>query len=317
VRTPAAATSLGILSAFASVLLSAHGCRPTTVTGPKAAEPYSVESHSVEVDFPDPALEDAIRKRIKKAYGPIFASDLALLGEVEMDSRGITNLSGLEYLINVHSLSLRGNFVSDLTPLSGLTSLTELFLTRNRISSIEPLVKLVGLKELRLDQNNISNIESLAGLTGLEALRLSMNPVQDFWPLGALTELKSLTIYETEGLGEMIWLPSLTDLRDLRLSWSPITNIQGVAKLTRLRVLLLSQTNISDISPLEDLKLLERLYLDRNEITDLAPLVANQGLRTDDVIWVWANPLTTWDACPHIRTLRARGATVDEDLGCR
>lgn len=298
--------------AFVSLLFLAPGCGPSGTTGPDPPE-----SDSVEIYFPDPALETAIRMRIGKAKGPVYTSDLATLGQVELNSQGITNLSGLEHLTSVHTLSLANNFVTDLAPISGLTTLTELHLSNNLVTDLTPISGLTSLTKLYLTRNIISSIEPLAQLTGLDTLRLSMNPIQDFSPLGALTRLRVLAIMETPGLGEMTWLSALTELQELHLGWAPITSIQGVASIPNLRVLWLSNVELYDISPLANLARLRTLYIDRNEISDLAPLVANKGIGAGDHIRVFANPLNRWEACPQIRILRERGARVDEDLGCR
>ena len=71
----------------------------------------------------------------------------------------------LANLINLESLSLAGNGITDITLLAGMKKLTKLILTDNRIEDFSPL----------------------AGLTNLSTLNIRNNPGTDFSPLAALT----------------------------------------------------------------------------------------------------------------------------------
>jgi internalin A len=280
---------------LAVVILSTSACGfdAPGAFGPLPQDPPE-PGEGVEVRFPDPMLERAIRLRIGRASGPIFQSDLATLTKLKLSGKYITNLSGMEYLTSVHTLYLSGNSIWDVTPISGLTT----------------------LKELHLSGNNISNLEPLSQLIGLEYLRISGNPIEDFSPLGALTNLRDLYIMETPGLGEMTWLSELTELERLFLGYAPVSSIQSLTNLTNLRELYIPRANVDDVSPLRSLVLLNDLELRSNEISDLGPLVANHGLKYGDQIGIWGNPLTRQEACPLVQVLIDRGVTVDHDLDC-
>ncbi|MCL0101253.1 stalk domain-containing protein, partial [Peptococcaceae bacterium] len=91
------------------------------------------------VTFLDANLEAAIRDALRKPTGDITKVDMAELTNLRAWERGITDLSGLEYAVNLTSLNLRGNQITDITPLAGLTNLTSLDLGRNLITDITPL----------------------------------------------------------------------------------------------------------------------------------------------------------------------------------
>ena len=85
----------------------------------------SVSVSAVVVNFPDPGLEAAIREAIGKPTGDIHDTDLVGLTDLNADNRGIVNLEGIQYCVDLTELSLNSNQISDIAPLAGLTNLTQ------------------------------------------------------------------------------------------------------------------------------------------------------------------------------------------------
>ncbi len=125
--------------------------------------------------------------------------------------RGLTNLTYLEFqrtlisdlsssslvgLINLKTLRVGNDSISDLSPLAGLSKLEILAVNDGDISDLTPLVGLTSLKELNLAGNNISDISPLAGLTNLTWLNVGQNNIVNVSPLGGLTNLKWLGVYK-------------------------------------------------------------------------------------------------------------------------
>ncbi len=67
--------------------------------------------------FPDANLRAAIREALNKPQGLIYTYELEALIRLEAPQRGISDVSGLEYLINLWVLNLGGNNISDILPL--------------------------------------------------------------------------------------------------------------------------------------------------------------------------------------------------------
>jgi len=133
-----------------------------------------------EVIFPDSNLEEAIREAIDKPEGPIYTTDLEGLTELEPGGRDITDLTGLEYCINMEHLWFPVNQISDLSPLSELTNLEVLHLGLNQISDLTPLSDLTDLECLELSRNQISDIKPLVDSPGLsegDNVNLKDNPL--------------------------------------------------------------------------------------------------------------------------------------------
>ncbi len=137
------------------------------------------------VTFPDTNLESVIRTQISKPSGDIYRSDLMAILQINANSRGIANLSGLEYCMGLIEILMADDSVSDLGPVANLIKLRSLQLFNNDISSITPIAGLVNLEKVILGFNSISDISALSGLTKLHELRLDYNNIADIAPLAA------------------------------------------------------------------------------------------------------------------------------------
>ena len=146
------------------------------------------------VHIPDSNLRSAIHNALGLDSPMITQADMLRLEALPAERRGITDLIGLEYALNLKVLLLQGNSASNLTPLAGLTKLENLALIGNSITDISPLSSLTRLKRLYLDFNRISDIRPLAGLTELTHLGLAYNSISDVNPLAGLYNLEILHI---------------------------------------------------------------------------------------------------------------------------
>jgi internalin A len=225
----------------------------------------------VVVDIPDANLEAAIRETLGIPTDPLTNVDMASLTLFSAPEKGITDLSGLEYCVNLTNLYLGDNDISDISPLSGLTNLMTLDIYENNIANISPLTGLIKLESLWLDSNNITDITTLAGLTNLRSLDLSSNNISDFSPLLALTNL-SFLLLNNSNINDISLFAGMTNLTGLRLNDNNITDIGPLGSLTNLNYLELSDNNISDLSPVADLTNLIMLFMGGNNISDIGPI---------------------------------------------
>ena len=148
------------------------------------------------VNIPDPNL----RALIKASGATITVQDMARLRELHVFN--ISDLTGLEYAINLGQLSISGTSIADISVLTGLTNLNWLGLSDNGISDISALAGLTNLRSLDLSNNSISDISALAGLTNLNWLDLSDNSISDISALVELTGFELVrpyraTVYQT------------------------------------------------------------------------------------------------------------------------
>ena len=247
----------------------------------------------VVVIFPDANLEAAIRGAINKPTGDIYYSDVETLTRLYVQSKGISDLSGLEYCTNLTHLDLGDNRITSITALSGLTRLRYVLLGLNPIADISPLSDLTNLFYLSLGYCEISNLEPLSSLVNLAFLSLGGNHITDISSLSGLTSLSKL-----------------------HLSNNQIAEISTISELANLTMLNLGGNQITDISALLGLTNLSRLILYENQISDIGALVLNPGLSEGDFVdlsynWLDLSPGT--QASQDLQMLQDRGVTVNSD----
>ena len=289
------------------------------------------------VVFPDPNLEAAIREAIGKPTGDIYQSDLVGLTTLDADSRGIADLTGLEYctsladlrlgnneISNISSLSaltnltylyLVNNQISDVSPLSGLTGLTDLFLANMQINDISPLSGLTSLTQLHLyGGGQISDISPLSGLTSLTALKIDTNQISDISPLSSLTSLTSLTA-EGNQISDISPLSGLTSLTYLALSQNQISDINALSSLNSLTMLYIGNNQIEEVSPLSGLTNLDYIRIRYNQITDISPLSSLTNLSNLDLGWNQISAVPPLSGLTNLRELYIHGNQISDISG--
>lgn len=291
----------------------------------------------VVVVFPDPNLEAAIREAISKPTGDILDNDLLGMTELVAPLRSIQNLTGLEYAINLLSLTLHSNQISDLSPLAALSSLSTLDLNGNLISNLGPLSGLSSLSILQLEGNQIADLSGLAGLGSVYDLQLDFNQISDLSPLSGLGNVIYLGLWSNQisdlsplsglsslselsvgsnPISDLSPLSGLTNLFGLYLGSSQISDLSPLAALSTIGFLGLEYNQVSDLSPLAGLENLHELRLDFNQVSDLNSLVVNPGLGAGVFITLYGNPLSQDALCADIPALQARGVAVSFDGVC-
>ena len=159
------------------------------------AQNFGKEAPSPVVAIPDANLRTAIESALNKDSGaPITEAEMATLDSLAASDAEITDLTGLEYAVNLTYLSLNDNDITDVSALAKLTSLTQLWLSNNSIDDVSALSKLTNLTELWLWNNRIEDISPLSGLTNLTRLSLGRNNVTDVSALAGLTNLKTIIL---------------------------------------------------------------------------------------------------------------------------
>ena len=236
------------------------------------------------INISDPALATVIRNKLNKTTGDLMKSDLESLVELDASSKKISNLSGLEYAVNLQELNLTWNDIPDISPLAGLTNLKTLYLNPNldyfKIHiDLSPLAGLTNLETLWIPNYIISDISPLSGLTKLKFLRLDCvhfpyeghGLINDLTPIAGLVNLEKLQLRGNK-ISDITPLGKMSSLKDLYLDYNQITNISVLANLANLESLIISNNTIDDISPLSGLTSLWDIDAQCNQISDLNPL---------------------------------------------
>lgn len=168
------------------------------------------------VAFPDPNLEAAVRTSLKKNEGDILRSDLKKITYLIANDKGISNLEGIQYMVNLRGLILANNKISDVSLLSANINLEQLMLSKNFISDISPLKALNKLTNLNLYSNQITDISVAANFPNLKELDVNTNQVYDISPLKTLKNLGKLDL-ASNPIIDISALNSLSNLKELNI----------------------------------------------------------------------------------------------------
>ncbi|GGD79549.1 stalk domain-containing protein [Paenibacillus nasutitermitis] len=255
----------------------------------------SMEELAQEPVIKDENLEQAIHSWLgKKGDEPLTKADLESLTVVSLSGKGIKDLQGLEYAVNVTELDLNNNEITDLTPLKQLSKIRHLSLKANQISSIEELSALKEMKyleiswnqisslevvkqlprliELDADHNQISNVQALPGASELAYLKMRDNAIENITPLGSMKKLTYLDVSSNK-IKDFSPLRMLsTSLTYLGIDDGQVSDLKILEGFYKLEGLSANHNNIESLAPLAKLTNLSTLDLSSNKIKDLEPL---------------------------------------------
>lgn len=168
----------------------------------------------------DPAIREFIMDRLQIPELPIGKAELAGLMEIDLSytwlPAPVTSLEGLQDVVNLATLQIDRNAVTDLSPLAGLSNLRTL-----RLGA-------AGRTE-RLDLS----LEPLVGLPRLHTLELNFYSINDPGSLPAIPDLTNLHLTNC-GIERIENLTTL-DLWNLTLDWNPIVDVEALLEFPNLR----------------------------------------------------------------------------------
>ena len=204
--------------------------------------------------------------------------------------------------------------MEELTSLEKLTGLTSLTLWGNNLMDVSPLVTLTNLGSLDLRWNPITNQTVLAGMANLDrlylgatlqqhqfpcphdsthVLNLADNQISDLSPLSGLTNLNYLVLNGNPSLPNSSVLSGMSGLVNLELRGCGITNLDFLSNLIHLAYADLAYNQITDPSPLAGPTNLS-LVLDGNTNLDYLRL---SGLTNVCRMWLNGNSISNVGFC--------------------
>ena len=292
----------------------------------------------ITADFVDTNFLSAVRERLGKEPGDeIYDSDVANIGSLDVSSRNITSLAGIEYFTSLEYLVCRDNQL-EVLDISGLTKLRQLSCDNNQLVTID-VSGLSSLEYLSCSSNSLTQLK-MDGAYALESISCGDNQLSslDVSSLNSLKHLScrnsQLTTLNISGLNSLedLYCPenqlvsldasNLTALTFLDCDDNQLTTL-NINSTSVLEVLScnnnqLSALDVSDLISLKNLSFcynkitgieldglssLERLYCPNNQLgsLDVSNLTALISLVCDD------NQLTSLDVS---------GLALLKDLSC-
>lgn len=166
--------------------------------------------------------------------GELSKSEMESIMELELESKGITDLSGLENAVNLTNLSLSNNNISNISALSNLTKLQFLYLSNCNITDITALTNITNLYSLNLSHNNIEDISALSNISKiikLETLYLNDNKITDITPIAQLSNLDILDL-SNNYITDLTPTNTMKNIDILKTEGQKTTNVDVTDKTT-------------------------------------------------------------------------------------
>lgn len=218
--------------------------------------------------FGDKNIESAVKAALKTDKDKLEVADVASLQTLTVSDKKVSNLDGLQYLVNLENLDLKNNDINDIKPIASLIKLRNVNLSNNKISNINPLERLKNIITLYLDDNDIEDISSIANLNKLLTLSISKNKIKNVDALKETQRILILNIYGTL-VEDLKPISSLENLKTLNLANTQITDISPLKDNKKLSSLNIIGTAVLDISPLKSLSNLTSFYYESSTKTEI------------------------------------------------
>uniref|UniRef100_A0A915N2K8 High mobility group box domain-containing protein n=1 Tax=Meloidogyne javanica TaxID=6303 RepID=A0A915N2K8_MELJA len=167
------------------------------------------------------------------------------LTELELYDNQLTEIQGIENLINLEILDLSYNRIGKIKGISTLSKLRKLFLINNKIEQIEGLEGLILLELLELGDNKIKEISNLNHLINLQELFLGKNKIKKIEGIDSLVKLRVLSL-PANRLTKLEGLENLVELEELHINDQGIESLNGIKNQVHLQLLDAAANSISD-----------------------------------------------------------------------
>lgn len=292
-----------IAATVAGLALLAVGLAPAAVA----------QTGSAGVSIPDPSLRSAIELALDKQSGAtITESDMARLGSLDAPNSNISQLDGLQYAVNLRSLYLQRNRISDASSLTNLARMQVLVLHGNDIPEID-LRRMTDLRFLDLSNNDLATLDLSGQRTRVgETARASR--LYALWLHG--NRLASVDVSGLTALKDRPDGASHPNYVSLRLDRNRLTRVTGLSDLPRAVWSLRLEHNRLTSLDLSGAGHLHYLYLNNNPISSTANLTGLSGLTNLRRLHLYETDISTINLSRFSRLERAflndnRLSTVD------
>ncbi|MEB5654772.1 NEAT domain-containing protein [Bacillus anthracis] len=207
---------------------------------------------------------------------PITKEDLLKVKSlivVEAKSKGIKDVSGLEYMTNLENLTLEEVKLENIKFISNLRQLKSVSITYAELEDIGPLAELEHIESLSLRNNKISDLSPLSQMKKIKLLDLNSNYIKDIKPLFTVKSLRTLTVANNQiSNAGLEGVHQLKNLKTFEISNNGLSNVEHINGMNKLIELGLSKNELVDLTPLSKLSGLQKLNLEENFISDITPL---------------------------------------------
>ncbi|MFA0815886.1 MAG: leucine-rich repeat domain-containing protein [Anaerofustis sp.] len=279
--------SMILAISFLPVSVDAAGTDPATILTDPAFDLNTIDPgtlqqwYASEVSVPDASLKKALMNAANVASGgTLTVKDmLSLPTTLDLSGLSITNLTGMQYAINLKKLNVSNNSISSLDSLRNLYNLQTLNYSNNTVTLVPSWIFTSrDLEEVNGSSNGAYMISLISSTNSLETLYLENNKLTDIPDLSSCASLRTLSFANNQIKTFPESLLKLTGLQSLSLAGNQITDVPDLSSLTALKALSLNNNQLTAIpSGIESMAALQTLSLSGNKITEISDGVMTLG----------------------------------------
>lgn len=245
---------------------------------------YTIGGVIKEVEFADPAMEEAIRLHLDVSKDHVlYTNDLWELTyfTVPADAKDLSDLSYLTFVEDMAIEAIPSGLLSNLSSMVNLTSLQirDVAITADELKLIGSLPK---LESLTMSNCGLSTISGLENAQNLKYLDLSQNTLRDLTPLASITGLQELYL-QNNAVADLSIVSAFTGLTKLDVAFNVLSDLSPAFNCTELAYLAAGNNQLTAISGMENLTELTYLDLNTNQIADVSMLASCKKIQTLDI----------------------------------
>ena len=236
----------------------------------------------------------------------------ANLKHLDLNTCGVSNLSGLANCSALEYLDVSNDHVTDLSPLANCANLSELYLTSNAITSLDVIATMDQLQKLDLSYNAVENLSALRSCTQLQELNLSHCSLTDISALGEIPSLTKLTASANE-LETIAGIENCVNLVEIDLSDNKLVSVIQLSGIDSLKLVNINYNDVINVPQFNANSQLEKFYADHNFLEDLSGLTNCTHL---NYVTLDYNNISNIDAlanCPNLVEVNVFGTNINSN----
>ncbi|WP_323615823.1 bacterial Ig-like domain-containing protein [Erysipelothrix rhusiopathiae] len=251
---------------------------------PEVKETSVLKAGNVEGLIPDAALREIIATKLNIAVEDLTPADLLNVTILDINQADVADLTGIEQLVNVQTITIQNTNVTSLEPLKNLPVLLNISILNN-VNALEIGPNLGTnpvLRTLEIKGDHVTDLDVIVNAkASLESLSITFAEAHyagaDFGWIGSLENLELLNLTKN-GLTDLSFVSSLTNLKSLGAAQNKISDNSFLSQMTQteMEMLTLSINQIEDISALAHFDVIGYLSIGHNPLSSIAAL---EGLK--------------------------------------
>lgn len=237
---------------------------------------------------------------------------LSELRYLNLNGCGLSNISPLQSLVNLQTLHLADNSISDIAAIVQMQKLRTLNLRSNAVVSLDALNGMKTLTEFDIAHNKITTLAPLQYCTNMQKLSVDNNALMS---VGALSHMVELLEFSASGnqLEDISALANSTKMTRLVVSSNLLTAVDCIAKMPDLTYLDVSHNQITELPAIEATAHLQQFYASYNQLSAIDTLAGLKELTYVDVDYnEEIENIEVLSSCPLLVQVNAFGTHVVE-----